>query len=108
VRVDARDLRRDVRAHAEQAPGQRVDHLERLQLEIASGAGEQRLEVLDQRRLDEAVAVPAEMVEQRAAQRFEPLGLIGEDVLDVLGEDPLTHWRRERNRRIRGRSRRVR
>ena len=38
VRVDARDLRRDVGAHAEQPARQRVDHLEGLQLEIAPGA----------------------------------------------------------------------
>ena len=59
VRVDARDLRRDVGAHAEQSPGQRIDDLERLQLEVAAGAGQQRIEVLDQRRLHEAVAARA-------------------------------------------------
>ena len=35
VRIDARDLRRDVGAHAEQAPGERIDDLERLQVEVA-------------------------------------------------------------------------
>ena len=65
VRVDARDLRRDVRAHAEQPARQRVDDLERLQLEVAPGAREQRIEMLDERRLHEPVAARAEVIEQR-------------------------------------------
>ena len=36
-----------------------------------AGAGQQRIEMLDQRRLHEPVAVRAKVVEQRAAQRFE-------------------------------------
>ena len=55
--VDARDLRRDVRAQAQQAARKRVDHLERLQIEIVAGAGQQRIEVFDQRRLHQAVTV---------------------------------------------------
>ena len=91
MRVDARDLRRDVRAHAEQPSRQRIDDLERLQLEIASGAREQRLEMLDQRRLHEPVAVRAEMIEQRAPKRLETIRLVRQHVLDVLRQDPLAH-----------------
>ena len=59
MRIDARDLRRDVGAHAEQTAGERIDHLECLQLEIVSGSGEQRIEVLDQRRLHQPIVVIA-------------------------------------------------
>ncbi len=100
MRVDARDLWRDVGAHAEQAAGQRVDDLERLQLEIPAGAREQRVEMLDQRWLHEPVAVRAEMVEQRAAQRFRPLGFRREDVLYVFRQDPFTHAARARYRQV--------
>ena len=80
----------------EQASGQRVDDLERLQLEVAPGAGQQRIEVLDQRRLHEPVAARAEVVEQQAPQRLDPLGFGRQDVLDVFGKDPLTHGERAR------------
>ncbi len=72
-------------------PGHRVDHLERHQIEVAAGPGQQRFEVLDERRLHEPVAVSAEMVEHGAAKRLHPLGFTGQDVLDVLGKDPFTH-----------------
>ena len=91
MRIDARDLRRDVGAHAEQASGQLIDHLEGLQLEVVAGAGQQRIQILDQRRLHQSVAVLAEMVEQRAAQRLDPLRLGRQDVLDVFGQEPATH-----------------
>jgi hypothetical protein len=68
VRIDARDLRRDVGANAEQAAGHRIDDLERLQLEVAAAAGQQGIEMLDERRLHEAIATGREVVEQRAAQ----------------------------------------
>ena len=41
VRVDSRDLRRDVRTQADEAAGQRVDDFEGLQFEVAAGAREQ-------------------------------------------------------------------
>ena len=106
--VDARDLRRDVGAHAEQAAGQRIDDLERLQFEVAAGAGQQRFEVLDQRRLHEPVAVRAEVIEQRAAQRLDALGLAREDVLDMLGQHPLTQFVSPSSPRARWRSTRGR
>ena len=106
--VDARDLRGDVGAHAEEAPRHRIDDLEGQQVEIVTGTRQQRFEVLDQRRLDKAETLRAEVVEQRAAQRLHPLGLHRQDVLDVLRQDPLTHDERASSRRARGRSRRAR
>ncbi len=88
VGVDARDLRRHVGTHAEQPSGQRIDHLEGLQVEVMAGPGEQRVEVLDQRRLHQAVAVRAEMIEQRAAQALDALRLVGQDIVDILGQAP--------------------
>ncbi len=84
VRVDARDLRRRVGAHAEHAARQRIDGLERLQVEVASGAGQQRIEELDQRRLHQPVAAHAEVIEQHAAQRLDARRFRGQHVLDRL------------------------
>ena len=108
VRIDPRDLRRDVGAHAEEPSRHRVDDLERLQVEIASRSGQERIEVLDERRLHQPVAVPAEVIEQEAAKRLDPLGLRRQDILDPLRKDPLTHCARARRRRRRARSRRAR
>ena len=65
--------------------------LEGLQLEIAAGTRQQRIQMLDQRRLHEAVAVLAEVVEQRAPQALDPLRLGREDIVDMLGQHPATH-----------------
>ena len=91
MRVDARDLRRRIGAHAEHAPGQRVHGLERLQVEIAPGAGQQRVEILDERRAHQAIAARAKMIEQRAAQRLDARRLRRQHVLDRFGQQPLTH-----------------
>jgi hypothetical protein len=48
MRVDPRDLQRRIGAQAEQASAQLVDDLERVEIELAPGAGQQRLEMLDQ------------------------------------------------------------
>ena len=69
VRVDARHLRRDVGAHAQHAPGQLVHQLEGLQVEVVAGAGQQRLQVLEQRRHHQLVAVRVEQIEDAPAQR---------------------------------------
>ena len=91
VGIDARDLRRGVRPQPQHPAGKRIDHLERLQVEVAPGAGQQRVEVLDQRRRHQAIAVRVEMIEQRAAQRLDPCCLGGQHVLDRLGQQPFTH-----------------
>jgi hypothetical protein len=50
VRVDACRLRRAVGAQPERAAAQLVDELEGLQVQRVSGAGQQRLDVLEHRR----------------------------------------------------------
>ena len=96
VRVDARDLRRGVGAQAHAAAGQLVDQLEGLQVERVAGAGQQRLEVLEQRRHHQLVAVATGGVEQPAAQLFDVPRLGRQDIGDVLRQDPGGHGDRGR------------
>ena len=86
VRVDARDLRRDVRAQTERAPGQLIDELEGAQIQIVTAAGQQRLDVLEQRRHDHLVAVRAETVQQMAPQLFDLAGFRRQHVGNILGK----------------------
>ena len=67
VRIDARHLRCHVRTYAQRTTGNLVDQLEGTQLEIMAGAGEQRIEIFDQRRHHQLVAMRAEEVEDRTA-----------------------------------------
>ena len=62
-----------------------------LQIEVVAGAGEQRLDVLEQRRHDQFVAVHDEQIEHRPPQALDARGLGGQDVLDVLGQEPGAH-----------------
>ena len=70
MRVDARHLRRDVGAHAHHAAGELVHQLEGAQVQVVAGAGQQRLQVLEQRRHHQLVAVHAEQLQQPRAQRI--------------------------------------
>jgi hypothetical protein len=91
MRVDARHLRSDVGAQPQHASGQLVDELERLQIEVVAGARQQGIDVLEQRRHHELVAVQAEEVEDVAAQPLDARGLARQDVLDVLRQQPGAH-----------------
>jgi hypothetical protein len=88
VGVNARDLRRRVGAQPERAAAGLVDQLEGAQLELVAGAGEQRLEMLDQRRHHQFVAVGASAVEHRTAQFLEAPRLRRQHVSDVLRQQP--------------------
>jgi hypothetical protein len=88
VRVDARHLRRDVGAHAHHPAGELVHQLESAQIQVVPGAGEQRVHVFEQRRHHQLVAPGREQVQDRAAQRLDARGFRGQDVLDVLGQQP--------------------
>jgi len=89
--VDARDLGRDVGADPQRAAGDLVDQLERLQVQVAATADQQRIEVLDQRRNDEFIAAQAVAVEYRTAQILQRLGLRRQQVRDRLREQPPVH-----------------
>ena len=65
-----------------------VDQLEGSQIEVVPGAGEQRLDVLEQRRHDEFVAAAGEQVEQQPAQPLDARGLLRQDVLEVFRQQP--------------------
>ncbi len=75
----------------EQPAGQLIDQLEGLQVQVVAGAGEQRLEIFEQRRHHQLVAVDLEQVEDAPAQRFDLPGRRRQDVLDVLGQEPAAH-----------------
>jgi hypothetical protein len=89
--VDAGHLRRDVGAQAHGAAGELIDQLEGAQIHVPPAAGEQRLEVLEQRRHHQLVAMQRELVEQRPAQALQPARLEGQDILDGFGQDPAAH-----------------
>ena len=54
-------------------------------IKIGADAGEQRIDVFDQRRHHQLIAAPAKQVEQRAAHVFHAPGLRRQHVLDVFG-----------------------
>jgi hypothetical protein len=88
VRIDARHLRRRVGAHAERAAAQLVDQLEGLQVELTARPRQQRFQVLQERRHHQLEAVAARHIEQPTAQLFDVSRLRGQDIGDVLGQQP--------------------
>ena len=70
------------------AAAELVDELEGLQVELAPGAREQRLQVLQQRRHHQFEAVAARPVEQVAPQFLDAPRLRRQDIGDVLGQQP--------------------
>ena len=67
MRIDACHLRRHVGTDTQRTAGDLIDQLEGAQLEILAGPGEERIEVFDQRRHYQFIAVCAEQVEHRTA-----------------------------------------
>ncbi|MCC2636251.1 MAG: hypothetical protein K0S48_4137, partial [Ramlibacter sp.] len=88
VGIDAGDLRRGVGADAEHAAGELVDQLEGLQPQRFARPGEQRLQVFQQRRHHQLVAVATRGVQQFAAQFFDVPGLGRQHIGDVIRQDP--------------------
>ena len=91
VGVDAGDLRRHVGAQAEQAAAHRIDEFKSAEIGVLSGAGQQRIDVFEQRRHHEFVAVGTEGVEHQAAQLFDLARFGRQDVGDILGQEPGGH-----------------
>src|SRR5712692_1641709 len=89
VRVDARDLRRDVGAQTHHPARELVHHLEGAQLQVVPCAGEQRIDVLQHRGDDQLEFVLEQQIQDGAAQRLDARRLGGQDVLDELREKPL-------------------
>ncbi len=86
VRVDAGDLRRRIRAQPQHAAARLVDQLEGAQVEVAAGAGQQRIDVLDQRRNHQLVTVARIEVEQSPPELLDAARFAGKDVRNVFGE----------------------
>ena len=88
VGIDAGHLRRSVRTQAEGAAAGLVDQLEGFEIEGVAGAGQQRFDVLEQRRNDQLEAGSGSGVEKAAAQDFDVPRLGRQDVGDVLRQEP--------------------
>jgi hypothetical protein len=98
VGVDARDLRRRVGTQAQRAAAELIDELEGLEVEFAAGARQQRLEMLEQRRHHQLASVAARGVEQGAPDLLDAPRLGGQDIADMLGQEPRRrHCRRRRS-----------
>jgi hypothetical protein len=91
VGIDAGDLGRAVGAQAKRAARELVHELEGHEVQRFAGAGEQGLQVLDQRRHDQLIAVAAGCVQQAPAKFFDVTGLGRQDIGNVIREDPGRH-----------------
>ena len=91
VRVDARDLRRRISAQSEHAAARLVHEFEGAQIEITARAGEERIDVFDQRRNYQLVAIACIKVQQGAARGFEPPRFTRQHIGNILWEQPARH-----------------
>src|SRR5687768_11134479 len=87
--VDARDLRRDVGAQSHHAPRELVDHLEGAQLKVVPRPGEERVDVLQERRHDQLVVFREKQIEDLSPKSLDAPGLCRKDVLNVFRQHPL-------------------
>ena len=88
MRVDPRHLRRHVRADPHHPAGHPIGQLEGMKVEILTGAGEQRFQILDERRRNDLVAPPGEQIEQRPPQPFDPQRLGRNELVHPFGQQP--------------------
>ena len=86
MRVDARDLGRDVGPDPQALPGELVHQLEGLQVEVSAASDQQRVQIFDERGEHQLEAVATIGVEHRTAQTFEILRRIGQQVRDAFGK----------------------
>jgi hypothetical protein len=93
VCVDPRHLRRNVGTHPQHAPGQLVDQLECLQIEVVAGTRQQGIHVFEQRRHHQLIAVHRKVIQNQPAQALHPERLLGQDILYVFRQQPGSHDR---------------
>ena len=86
MRIDARDLGRDVGPDPQALSGELVHQLEGLQVKVAAAADQQRIQIFDERGQYQLEAVATIGVEHRTAQTFEILRRIGQQVRDAFGK----------------------
>ena len=88
ARVDPRHLGCHVSMDAECAATERVDELEGLLIELVTGSGQQRLEVLDDRRVYDVVPPASVEVQKLAAQSFNTSSRRRQNFLNALRQHP--------------------
>ena len=91
MRINARCLGRGIGAQTHAAPGQLVYQLQGTQIHVMTGSSHQRIEILQQRRHHQLVAMHAERVKQQPAQLLNTARLIRQHVGDVLRQCPARH-----------------
>ena len=95
--VDPGHLGRHVRPHPEHPSRRLVGHLEGPEVEIGTGAVEQGIEVLEEGGHHELVAPGGEEIDDRPAERLEPLGVRGKHLLDSRRKEPRSDPRMHRS-----------
>ena len=86
--VDTGDLRGHVRPDPHHPARELVDQLEGMELQILAGAGQQRLQVLDEGRGDDLVAPEGEQIEQRTPHALQVQRLRRHQLLHALRQQP--------------------
>ena len=84
--VNTRHLRRHVGTHTEAASGKLIDKLEGGQLKQRTGAGQQGVEVLKQRRHDLFITMPLQQIKDRTAQALNGRRLMRQRIGNVFGK----------------------
>ena len=85
MRIDSRHLDRHICPHPHGPAGELVNQLEHAQVKILVLHRHQGLEVLQQGRCNQLIAVTAEVVEQGSTHLFGLARLGRQDISDILG-----------------------
>jgi hypothetical protein len=91
VRINAGYLRRAVGPQAQHAPGELIHEFEGLQAKCLTGTGEQRLQMLQQGRHDQLVAIATRHVQQVPTKFFDVPCFGRQDIGNVIRQDPSRH-----------------
>ena len=89
--IDARHLRCAVSAQAQHPTRNLVHQLESLQIERFAGAGQQRLQVFQQRRHDQFIAIATRHIQQISTDLLDVARLRRQHIGNVIREDPSGH-----------------
>ena len=91
VRVNASDLWRAVSTQTHHLPGELIHEFEGLQIQRLTRPREQRLQVLQQRRHDQLVAIASRHVQQVSTKFFDVPRFRRQDIGNVIRQDPSGH-----------------
>ena len=84
-------MRRDVWAHTQEFSRERIDELERVVFKIATGAGEQRVQVLNEWRIHELVAMFGKRIDERTTRVLHACRSRRQHIFNKVGENPFAH-----------------